>query len=389
MRLFFTFLSWLPVLLIGAQAGVSQSTHEIWVADQALDKIIVFDGATHQILAEIAVDGDDQPATSKPHFVSFSPDFRYAYIANVGTNNVTVIDATQRKMITQVAAGKGAHAAVASPDGKRVWVANPGDGTVTEIVVNEGQFTAGRTIPAVGTRTMVLTFSPDSRYAYVTNSGDANAEDPAQTGSIAIIEVESGMIVKILEKTGKNTLVPAWSLDGSQLYVSVGDPVNQLLALSTLAGPEDVFFGPTDAGVKDAHGIAVTPDGKLILVSRQEAKVQIFDRSLAILGSVEVGEKPDMVALSSDGQTAYVTLRGQAVTGDPFALSGTTPGLAIVDLVKGERAHFIALSGDPHGVAVRSAPTSSDKKTSSSYKPFWMLLALLIAGALFVFFFRR
>ncbi len=358
MRLFFTFLSLLPVLLVGAQAGVSQSTHEIWVADQALDKIIVFDGATHQILAEIAVDGDHQPATSKPHFVSFSPDFTYAYIANVGTNNLTVIDTAQRTMITQVAAGKGAHAAIASPDGKRVWVANPGDGTVTEILVNEGQFTTGRTIPAVGTRTMVLTFSPDSRYAYVTNSG-------------------------------KNTLVPAWSLDGSQLYVSVGDPVNQILTLSTLAGPEDVFFGPTDAGAKDVHGLAVTPDGKLILVSRQEAKVQIFDRSLALVGSVDVGEKPDMVALSPDGQRAYVTLRGQAVTGDPFALSGTTPGLAIVDLVKGERTHFIALSGDPHGVAVRPAPTASDKKTSSRYKPFWIVLILLIAGALLAFFCRR
>jgi YVTN family beta-propeller protein len=378
-------VSLLAAVLLSVNAEARSSNYEVWVTDQAVDKVLVFDGKTLKPLAETLVDDDGQPATSKPHFVSFSPDYKYAYIANVGKNNVTVIDAAKRKVIAQVPAGKGAHAAIASPDGKRVWVANPGDGSVTEILVQKDSFIPGRTFSSVGTRTMVLTFSSDGRLAYVTNSGDANATEAAQTGSIVVMDVESGQMIKQLENTGKNTLVPVWSADGSQLYVSVGDPANQILTLSTVTGPEELIFGPTDAGIKDAHGVAVTPNGTLVLVSRQEAKVQLFDSSLVNVGSIAVGEKPDMVALSLDGKMAYVTLRGQAVTGDPFALSGPTPGLAVIDLVKGERSQLIVMSGDPHGVAVRPMTGKRDY----GHRPLWMIVALLLAGVALLLFLRR
>ncbi len=361
-----------------AEAGTPTARYEIWVTDQANDKVLVFASGTLKLLAQIAVDDDGQPATSKPHYVSFSPDFRYAYIANVGSSIVTVIDAAKRKVLAQVKAGKGAHAAIASPDGQRVWVANPGDNTVTEILVNYGRFTVGRTIP-LDARTMLLTFSSDGKKAYVTNSGEAKTEDPTQTGSIAIIDVESGAVIKKFNNTGQNTLLPHWGHDHAHLYVSVGSPIDQLLVVDPRSG--DLRQAPLPAGVKDPHAMAVTPDGaRLVVVARQAAKVQIFETpDLAAIDEIAVGEKPDMLALSPDGAKAYVTLRGKAVTGDPFALSGPTPGLAVADLAQSERIAFVPINGDPHGVAVRPLAKAT---SSTGSMTMWALLGLLALGAL-------
>lgn len=381
MKLYLRVLFSLAVVGWGAvvgEAGAKTIPHEIWVTDQANDKVLVYASGSLRLLGEIAVDNDGKPATSKPHYISFSPDFRYAYVANVGSSTVTVIDAAKRKVLAQVKAGKGAHAAIPSPDGKRVWVANPGDNTVTEILVNYGRFTAGRTIP-LDARTMLLTFSPDGKQAYVTNSGKAKTEDPAQTGSIAIIDVESGTVIKKLSNTGQNTLAPHWSEDHAHLYVSVGSPMDQLLVVDPSSG--ELRQTPLPAGVKDPHAIAVTPDGtRLIVVARQEAKLQVYQidgAQVTATAEIAVGEKPDMLALSPDGTRAYVTLRGQAVTGDPFALSGPTPGLAAADLTERKRMGFVSIDrGDPHGLAVRPLARAG------SFSVWWALLGLLALGAL-------
>src|SRR5687768_3508928 len=157
------------VIPVGAATGA----YEIWITNQTQDRIEIYAAGDYRLLATIAMDSDGVAATSKPHMIMFSPDHRYAYVANVGaprnTNNLVVIDTRTRAVVGSYPAGLQSHAAVPSPDGKRVWVTNIGDHNLTEYLVGKrGQLTLGRTLMAQGVRPICLAFTADSQYAYLT-----------------------------------------------------------------------------------------------------------------------------------------------------------------------------------------------------------------------------
>jgi YVTN family beta-propeller protein len=65
---------------------------------------------------------------------------------------------------------------------------------------------------------------------------------------------------------------------------------------------------PFEGGGNASHGIAVTADGKTLVVnSRLNSSVYFYALpELKLLGSVEVGKAPDWVTLTPDGKSAYV-----------------------------------------------------------------------------------
>lgn len=349
----FVLFTVVAILAVGWAVELQAKSFEIWVANQGLDKVQVIEGRTFKVIAEIELDTDGQPATSKPHMLLFSPDYKYAFVANVGTGIVTIIDASAKKIVTQIPTGKGAHAPVPSPDGHRVFVANPGDNTVTEILTDtrRGIFKLGRTIPT-GTRPICLMFTADSKKAYVSLGGDPKAEDPTKTGGIEIIDVERGEVVKRFENTGKNGCGLIRSKDGQKMFANVGDPIDKWMAFDTKSD-ERLYTASTE--VKDAHAMWLSPDGReLWIFGRGDNQGAIFDTiTYTKLGAFSVGDKPDIADASPDGKLLFVALRGQAVTGDPHAHSGTTPGVAVIDVAQKEQIQTIALTGDPHGLAVR------------------------------------
>jgi len=65
-------------------------------------------------------------------------------------------------------------------------------------------------------------------------------------------------------------------------------------------------------GGNESHGMAVTSDGKTLVVnSRLNSAVYLYSLpDLNLQGSVEVGRAPDWVTLTPDGRTAYVANAG-------------------------------------------------------------------------------
>jgi YVTN family beta-propeller protein len=65
---------------------------------------------------------------------------------------------------------------------------------------------------------------------------------------------------------------------------------------------------PFEGGGNASHGLAVTADGKTLVVnSRLNSTVYMYSLpDLKLRGSVEVGKAPDWVTLTPDGKTAYV-----------------------------------------------------------------------------------
>jgi YVTN family beta-propeller protein len=61
-------------------------------------------------------------------------------------------------------------------------------------------------------------------------------------------------------------------------------------------------------GGNESHGMAVTSDGKTLIVnSRLNSAIYFYSLpDLQVLGSTEVGRSPDWLTLTPDGKTAYV-----------------------------------------------------------------------------------
>ncbi|MGG6691129.1 UNVERIFIED_CONTAM: beta-propeller fold lactonase family protein, partial [Salmonella enterica subsp. enterica serovar Weltevreden] len=73
-------------------------------------------------------------------------DGRFVYVANTGSNDVSVIETASGSVVKTIPAGKAAHGVVISPDGRFVYVSNTEAGTVTVIEVARQAVVA--TVPA-------------------------------------------------------------------------------------------------------------------------------------------------------------------------------------------------------------------------------------------------
>jgi YVTN family beta-propeller protein len=80
------------------------------------------------------------------------------WVANTGSNEVWVIDAAARKLLTRLPVGAGAHGVVITPNGK-VYVSNSTDNTVT--VIDQAQQKVLQTL-GVGNNPNGLTYLPNA-----------------------------------------------------------------------------------------------------------------------------------------------------------------------------------------------------------------------------------
>ena len=69
---------------------------------------------------------------------------------------------------------------------------------------------------------------------------------------------------------------------------------------------------PVLEGGNESHGMAVTSDGKILVVnSRLNSSLYAYSLpDLKLIGSADVGRSPDWVTLTPDGKTAYVANAG-------------------------------------------------------------------------------
>jgi DNA-binding beta-propeller fold protein YncE len=350
------------VMIVAAEEA-GDADYEVWITDQTNDLVLVYAAETWELLHEIDLAWPDhERGTSKPHMVMFSPDQRYAYVANVGspplTDNVVVIDAEAYAPVAVLPTGASSHAAMPSTDGSRIWVANIAEHHLTEIVFDAEavSWQVSRKVPAYGVRPICAWFTADDSAVYVTNGGTADA-----MGTLAVIDTHSGALLSLVDDFGREACGLLLSQDGIHMYATSGFHAANPPELN-----DNVFvFDTRDHSIaaraqlvdgQDAHGLYESADGSEIwVVGRATATVEIFDsRSLEHLGTInEVGDRPDLAYFSPDGRYFIVSQRGHAVTGVAHAVSGDTPGFTVIDTASREIVAEIAVDGDVHGLAVR------------------------------------
>jgi len=190
--------------------------------------------------------------------VAVTPDASRAFVANIRSGSVTVIDLAARRRVTQVTTGAGAEGVAVTPDGATVWVTNRAADTVTVLDARTLEVLATPAAPSFPIRAAVTL---DGRRVLVTN---------ARSGDLAVFDVPSRTLERRLDLK---------------------------LQASQLAGR---LFGDTFGSSSVPIGIVLDPDGRTAYVAHSNADlISVVDlESWTVTGTLAAGREPDGMGVS-------------------------------------------------------------------------------------------
>lgn len=370
----------LTLALPGCQRAVVVSSgpaaaYEIWATDQGTHVIHIFDAS----LREIATIDMGAQGARVPHMLEFTPDFRYAFVANPATGNVAVIRAADRKIVSLVSTGPRTHHAAVARDGRSALVSVIGapnvawDGKIVELLFDPTaeRVTVGRQLmladdPVFAARradfketagAVCMAFTKDGRQAWVTLGPGLDE------GGVVVLDTRTFRLVqayppKDLDANCGTILSPT----GEHMYLVGGDRGIGVWHAAETSTHRAVHRAESRG--HDAHGSAVTPDGREYwLVNRVTSNAVVMNtRTREVVAEIPfVGKTPDIVAISPDGRYAFITLRGPNPVTMPHLAVGDTPGIAVLDVRERRLLRLLEpAKGNPqsdfHGVAVRPLP---------------------------------
>lgn len=200
---------------------------KVWFTAEAAKAIGSYDPATRN------VDWILGTGQNRTHMIYVSPDMKRIVTTNVSSGTVSIIEKTVGGRPgpggpgapradwneTVVRVGNGSEGFDVSPDGKEIWVANAGDGTVSIIDVASKQVT--QTLAADVSSANRLEFTPDGKLALISalRGADVTVIDAATRKTIKRIAVGHGAAGIVMQPDGARAFV-ACSPDG---YVAVID----------------------------------------------------------------------------------------------------------------------------------------------------------------------
>ena len=144
----------------------------------------------------------------------------------------------------------------------------------------------------LGKKAITAVFSPDGKTLYVVNAGE---------GNISVIDMNTHKITKTFPGA-KGAMAIKPTDDWSQLWVT--DPTdNKLLLMNPKTGSVEASIDVPG----EPHGLVHSPDGKTVYVGQRKLnQISMIDTaSRKIVKTTPIGQRPDMMAISSDGKNRF------------------------------------------------------------------------------------
>jgi YVTN family beta-propeller protein len=215
-----------------APHGLAFGDGKVYFTAEANKVIGRYDPVTHEVDWIL---GTGQNVT---HMVVLSKDLKTIFTSNIGSDSICMIEPGGGRNgwnVTPIPVGKGPEGFDLSPDGKEVWAANSGDGTVSVIDVASKKVVA--TMDFKTKRTNRLKFTPDGKLVLMSDDGG---------GELILVDAATRKERKRL-KVGQGPEGTLVQPDGAKAYVALSrDNAVVVIDLKTLevAGKIAVGNGP-------------------------------------------------------------------------------------------------------------------------------------------------
>jgi len=283
----------LQLVLSGVLARAA-AQEKLVVVNSSSSEASVIDPVTQEILARL-------PVGPQPRQVTTSPDGRFAYVASaiasqfgqVGGEAVTVLDLVRHSVVNSyTVAYQDLHDILVSRDGERLWITAEADSGIVELEAATG--TVLMLWKTGGAKSHTLVATPNNRKLYVAN---------ADSDSVTVINRQSTVAGRI--PTGAEPEGMDVSPRGKWLWVANrGD--NTLTIINTRKDRREATL---ESQGEDPVRVRFRPDGFEVWVSNRTSRtVSIFDAySREFLGSVELAIEPWDIVFSADGRKAFIS----------------------------------------------------------------------------------
>ena len=298
-----------PVVGCSCLLGASSNKVRILQTNSAGDSVDIIDPVANKVVGQIE-------GVEANHGVAVAPDGSRIYISDEGQSTLDVADGNTLKIIKRIPLSGHPNNIAISPDARRVYVAiiqAPGGVDV----IDTASLQDIKTLPTKGSihNTYV---TPDGKFVVAGSIGGK---------TVNVIDAQTDRTAWTLQMDlGVRPMAFAQNPDGSTKWVFV--------QLTDLNGFAVVDFAthkeikriqnpplppgkpPVLAGADPSHGMAVTADGKtLVVCSRLNNALYAYSLpDLALIGGADLsGKGASWVTLTPDGNTAYVAM---AVTND-------------------------------------------------------------------------
>lgn len=262
------------------------------------NSLSIIDTANNTVAATIASVG------LGPHGVAVSADGKRVYVANLDEQSVSVFDTTTATVATKIPVGLMPYGVAIDPTGSRVYVTNSGADTVSVINTATNAVSATINLGSVGSVPRGVEVSPDGARVYV-----AHRFGPP---SVSVIDAATNAVVATLDE-GWGATGLAIHPSGTRLFVT--EEFSNLLKVidtATLGTPTPQFIN-VPLGF-EPQGVAVNPAGTRVYVAITGSDtVSVIDPSLIgtptdpVIKNINVTGLPFGLAVSSDGKQIYVS----------------------------------------------------------------------------------
>lgn len=249
------------------------------------DAVGVLDAGTGREVARV-------PAGDEPIQAVATPDGRRVYVSSLASDQITVIDGTTLQVRDRIDVAAEPLDLTVSPDGRTVYAANSGDFSITEVDVQTG---IASTIPIpdmiAGPYGVAVS---GSGTVYVTDLG----------GNQVVILDPAGQVIGRLDVAEQPRSL-AMSPDGRRLFVTSFSS-GLLTVVDVVANQVDARL---DLPVTGTFAVAVAPDGSRAYVSsHSHHQVLVIDAVAdTLMATISLGNNPRGLAFSPSGDTLFVT----------------------------------------------------------------------------------
>ena len=296
----------------------------IYVTNQLDNTASVIDGATHKIVATVRVG-------VSPAQMAVSPDRKSLYIANTGSNTVSVLNTDKNTVVKTIALPRRSRpiGVALSPSGRYLYTADGGANRVSVLNTRAGRVV---TSVRVGTQPLGVAVAPDGKTVYAANSG---------SGDVSVIDARTNRVVRTIP-TGRFPSGVAVTRDGAFVYVT-----NELSGITVInAGngtvqarlPSPSPFSVTMSPKGDRAYVTSLGPGTLTAIDTGTDRV----RSTVSVGPY--GTDPFTVRATSDA--LYVANQGAST-------------LSIIDPSTFRTTATVATGNSPYGIAVAQPPPTN------------------------------
>ncbi|MDR3623626.1 MAG: YncE family protein [Chlamydiales bacterium] len=260
-----------------------------------------------------------------PEGIAVTPDSLFAYVANGGSNSVSVLNLTYNVLEQTIndISFNAPYTVTINSAGTKAYVTNS-NGTTVSIIDLATNIVTGKIDGFDGPSGLVIT--PDDAYAYVNNYGSGRESGDGTT--VRLVDLNTNAIIGAPITVGLAPAAMAITPDGAYVYVvSYVDGNLGTGTISIIKTSDNSVRLNAITGFSGPFAIAITPNGKYAYITNfgsnnfspvgTTVSVVALD-SNTIVATITLGIQPAGVAITPDNSFAYVSNYSTLYDGPDF-----------------------------------------------------------------------